>query len=230
MRDNALVGLVVALLVVTLAVGYGGAMVVGGANTTVTTTKATTATTTVTSAATSAPQTLVLTLVITTANTFNSTVGDQPAFYLLGPKGLESTAHLTIPVNTLIKLVIVNYDGGNGSLVSPTYSAVTGTVNSTVTVVSEDDVNSSAVSNGISVNSPAPISTMSPSILSHTFTIPSLGVNVPVALTATTTTYLKFDKTGTYLWFCMTACGSGADGLSGAMKTAGWMTGLITVV
>ena len=49
-----------------------------------------------------------LTLVITTNNIFNSTVGDQPAYYVLTAHGLQSSANISLPVNRLNELTIVN--------------------------------------------------------------------------------------------------------------------------
>lgn len=43
----------------------------------------------------------VLTLIITTDNRFNSTIGDQPAYYVLGSNGLESAANITLPGTSL---------------------------------------------------------------------------------------------------------------------------------
>src|SRR5271169_1350655 len=69
---------------------------------------ASTVTTTVNGGNTSAPY--VLTLIITKQNLYNSTVGDQPAFYVLGPSGLESSANIKLPAHQLIEIVITNYD------------------------------------------------------------------------------------------------------------------------
>ena len=67
------------------------------------------------------------------------------------------------------------------------------------------------------------------STLAHTFTIPSLGVNIPVVGGDTVMAYLRFDQTGVFQWFCQTPCGLGPTGTLGAMSQAGWMEGQITV-
>jgi len=190
-----------------------------------------TATQTLTSTQTSVPSQgpYVLTLVLTTGNAYNSTVGDQPAFYVLTPHGLESSANIVLPAGRLIELVIVNYDDGNATLVSPQYANVQGTVNGTITYANNDNVNSSQGANSIIIKGGETVSSIPLSDIAHTFTIPSLGINIPVPVSSTVTAYIKIDKAGTYTWFCETTCGSGVTGLEGAMSTPGWMTGDVTV-
>jgi hypothetical protein len=65
--------------------------------------------------------------------------------------------------------------------------------------------------------------------LAHTFTIPSLGINIPVVGGSTEIAYLYFNQPGTYTWLCLTPCGTGPGGLAGAMSTPGWMMGSIVV-
>lgn len=168
---------------------------------------------------------VALTLVITTNNIYNSTAADQPAFYVLTPNGLESSASISLPANTLIKLTIVNYDDGNASLLDPQYSNVQGTVNGTITYANNDNVNSTQGPNGIVLNGGETVASVPASELAHTFTIPSLHINIPVPLSSTVVAYIKIAQAGTYVWFCETACGSGPAGTWGAMDTPGWMTG-----
>lgn len=70
--------------------------------------------------------------------------------------------------------------------------------------------------------------------VAHTWTIPSLGVNVvvPAAPTGgTNTVSFTFTptKSGSFTWKCFAPCGSGSDGMAGAMVTPGWMMGTVTV-
>ena len=65
--------------------------------------------------------------------------------------------------------------------------------------------------------------------VAHTFSVPQLGINVPVVGGSTEIAYLMFNQAGTYTWLCMTPCGFGSDGSGGAMSTPGWMTGQLTV-
>jgi hypothetical protein len=170
-----------------------------------------------------------VTLVITTENTWNSTVGTQPAYYLLTPNGLRSAANLSFPANTLVKLTIVNYDDGNASLTDPQYANVQGTVNGTITYVNNANVNSSQGARGISLNGGQTVSSVSPALIAHTFTIPSLKINIPVPLSSTVVAYIKITTAGSFAWFCETTCGAGPAGLLAAMDTPGWMTGNLKV-
>ena len=170
-----------------------------------------------------------ITLVITTGNTFNSTVGEQPAFYVLTSGVLRSSANIAFPSNTLIKLTIINYDEGNASLIDSQYANVQGTVNGTITYVNNANVNSSESSSGIVLKGGNTVSTVPPALIAHTFTIPSLKINIPIPLSSTVVAYFKIDKAGSYMWLCETACGSGAAGILGAMETPGWMTGNLEV-
>ncbi len=68
-----------------------------------------------------------------------------------------------------------------------------------------------------------------PSMIVHTFTVPSLNLNIPMISADTEMAYFYANVTGTFTWVCMTPCGTGSDGLGGAMAMAGWMVGQITV-
>ena len=212
------------IIAVMIVVAISGIAVGYGIGTTVPTTSPRSTTT-----ATSTTEPYVLTLVITTQNQFNSTVGDQPAFYVLGPSGLQSSANISLPAHQLIKLVIVNYDNGEANLTNPEYAAVTGVVNDRITLVNNTLVNSTMGSSGIQIGGVDNVSSLPASVISHTFTIPSLGINIPIATLSTEVAYFTLDTPGIYSWFCMAECGSGPKGLGGAMSTPGWMTGSVTV-
>jgi heme/copper-type cytochrome/quinol oxidase subunit 2 len=170
-----------------------------------------------------------LTLVITTNNIYNSTIGDQPAYYVLGPNGLQSSANISLPAHRLIKLTIICYDDGAANLTSPQYATVSGTQNNTITVINNDNVNSSQGASEIQVKGGQTISSVDPSNVAHTFTIPQLGINIPVEPSSVVTAYFTLNQTGNFSWFCQTECGAGPEGLAGAMDTPGWMTGSLTV-
>jgi len=178
---------------------------------------------------TSTPGPYVVTLVITTNNLYNTTIGDQPAYYVLGPNGLESSAQINLPAHELIKLVIINYDNGEANLTATNYATVTGVADNHISVVNNTLVNSTMGSSAIQIRGVENISSLSPSVISHTFTIPSLGINIPVATLSTEVAYFTLTTAGTFSWFCMTECGSGAKGLGGAMSTPGWMSGSVVV-
>jgi P pilus assembly chaperone PapD len=225
--NRAAVRAVVILVIVILVAAAGIAIGYGFGTTVQISSQGTTVTSTVSASNSSEPY--VLTLVITTGNFYNSTFGDQPAYYVLGPKGLQSSAQIVLPAHREIELVIVNYDDGSANLSSSQYENVAGTINNQMTVVNNTMVNSTMTSSGIQVRGAETVGSLPADVISHTFTVPSLGINVPVGTSSTEVVYFTVDSPGTYAWFCMTACGGGANGLIGAMSTPGWMTGSMVV-
>lgn len=79
------------------------------------------------------------------------------------------------------------------------------------------------------------ITSVSNQMIAHTFTVPSLGINVPLPMASMNGpavvrfTFRAPDTPGTYQWLCVTPCGTGPYGISGAMHTNGWMRGHLTV-
>lgn len=223
-RDISItIGLIVAGLVLAVLFGYYFGTI---------TTASKVSTTTVTSTTTQSNNSsspFDLTLVITTNNLFNSTIGDQPAYYVLGPSGLESAASISLPAHRLIKLVIMCYDDGAANLTNAQYVNVSGTQGNMETVVNNDIINSSQGASGILVSAGQNFSTVPSDNISHTFTIPQLGINIPVMPSSTVSAYITLNETGTFSWSCMTQCGYGLTGEEGAMSTPGWMNGGITV-
>lgn len=208
-------GLTVAVLAAALVLaGYGAAVAVGGAG------GKTISTTTVTSSTNStASSPYVVTLVIATNSIYNSTAQDQPAYFVLGPNGLQSSAKINLPADRLIKLVIFNYDDGNATLEVPSDNVVSGTTNGTIFVASNSNINASEAASGITVNGGQTLSSVPSSDVAHTFSVPSLDLNIPVPTSSVVVAYFTVDKGGTYTWLCETSCGDPA------MSTAGWMTG-----
>lgn len=125
-------------------------------------------------------------------------------------------ANFSVANGTKVVLTITSYDDGPSPLPAgmTTYDSVQG---GTETV------------DGRSVTS------VPNSNLSHTFTVPQLGLNVAIpAVTSgekSVTVVFTFTatKSGSFIWKCMAPCGSGSDGMGGAMAAAGWMRGTITV-
>jgi hypothetical protein len=218
-----IVGLIVASVLAGIGLGLAASQEGGfdGVATTVT------QTTTVSGQNTSAPY--ILTLIITTDNGFNSTIGDQPAYYVLGPSGLESSANITLPAHRLIELVISNYDEGNASLSAPQYANVTGTEQGSELVYNNTAINSTEGPSGIVLRGSQTVSSLPLTEISHTFTVPSLGLNLPMASESTVVAYFTTGAAGTYVWLCETACGAGASGFAGAMSASGWMNGSMVV-
>lgn len=100
---------------------------------------------------------------------------------------------------------------------------VAGTVGSNVYVMNGTTASMGDMDWGMNVTS------VSGSALAHNFSVPTLGLNIPVVGGSTVVAYLYFDKAGTYTWFCITPCGLGPDGTEGSMSTNGWMTGSLVV-
>ena len=87
------------------------------------------------------------------------------------------------------------------------------------------------------------VTSVSNQMIAHTFTVPSLGINVPLPIAGMdgsmgsmgggpTTVRFTFHAPatpGTYLWLCATPCGTGPYGISGAMHINGWMRGHLIV-
>jgi plastocyanin len=118
-----------------------------------------------------------------------------------------SPANFTIPTGEVV-FTIVDYD------VAASWDGctcnVTGTVGGTETV------------NGTSY------AVVPSSDVSHSFDIPSLGLNVLSPGMSTVTFTLDVTQAGTYTWYCEMPCG--ADGYTGdPMGEPGFMTGTMTV-
>ncbi|MEO8555384.1 MAG: hypothetical protein ABI474_01835 [Actinomycetota bacterium] len=76
--------------------------------------------------------------------------------------------------------------------------------------------------------------TVSNENIAHTFSIPDLGINVPLSKApdggfSTTVFTFKVDKAGTYTWRCFTPCGGDPKGMGGSMATMDWMKGTVVV-
>ena len=154
---------------------------------------------------------------------WNSTTA-QPRFFVMGPKGLESSANLSVPANALIQLTIVSYDTPTPGSTSQE-GKVGGTVGNSIYVINGTVASMTDVSMQWGMN----VTSVPGSSLAHTFSIPSLGINVPIPGGDTVTAYLRFDQKGVFQWMCQTPCGLWPNGTTGAMSEAGWMEGQITV-
>ncbi len=153
---------------------------------------------------------------------FNKSVGAQPRFYVIGNNGrLKSSAGIFIPANRKILLTITSYDMGNAPVLSQ-YTHISGTINNKILLIKSAVASGSDVHKQWGVN----VSSIPKSKIIHTFTISSLGINIPVEAGSTEIAVLKpIKKSGIYYWGCMAACGSGKSGWGSAMATNGWMRG-----
>ncbi len=145
-------------------------------------------------------------------------VAQKPGSSIDGPAYTPDT-NLTLPAHSLVTITIVNNDGGDTSLPSGSpFNVVQGVVGG------------SALFDGVSYKS------LSPDKVAHTFTVPSLGISVPIPGDApagrndiSVTFSFKTGAAGLYYWQCMDPCGSNPDGWGGPMATTGYMKGALTV-
>ena len=96
-----------------------------------------------------------------------------------------------------------------------------------------------------------PVHVVNPDLVSHTFTVPDMGINVPIkgvadgapkqcdvavpcplsAAHTTTTFTIHTGKAGWYRWQCFVPCAAGWPlGNGGPMQTVGYMDGYLHVV
>jgi hypothetical protein len=168
--------------------------------------------------------TYVLTLLEIMDNAYNASAPAQPRFFVVSTNGLTSAANLTIPSHTRIEIVIASYDMGSAPP-PPQYERVTGTVGDQMTVIN------GTMASGTNTTLPwgETVTSVAPDLIVHTFTVPSMSLNIPMISGDTEMAYFYANVTGTFTWICMTPCGTGSDGLGGAMATPAWMLGQITV-
>ena len=135
-----------------------------------------------------------------------------------------------LPAHALVHVTIENYDGASG-LRNPFFGLPRG------------------ISGPMKVNG-QPLRALDPSLASHTFAIPDLGVSVPIEGVAddagnpcevapcttsfnhkTITFTFRTGASGTYHWQCFVPCAAGWQyGFGGPMQTFGYMDGFIKVV
>jgi heme/copper-type cytochrome/quinol oxidase subunit 2 len=132
-------------------------------------------------------------------------------------------ANVTLPAHSTVRIRIANFDGATPQKPAQ-YARVWGTVGGTVTVQPFRAADPNALGHARVVGS-LPAGTG----VSHTFTVPGMHLNVPVAPMGVTTFVVHTGKPGHYAWRCFNPCGSGATGWAGPMSQRGYMSGVITV-
>jgi len=170
-----------------------------------------------------------LTLVITPNNAWNSTT-TAPRYWVLTPNGLRSAANISIPAHTLIVLTIIDYD--SPSPLPAQFAQVSGTIGNQVYLLNGSAylVNGSSVFINQSLAGATKLSWINPNTeVSHTFTVPQLGINIPSAGESTEVAEFYVNQTGVFSWHCMDPCGFGPSGWAGPMSAPGWMSGSLTV-
>ncbi|MGH9065687.1 MAG: hypothetical protein ACRD0L_17295 [Acidimicrobiales bacterium] len=180
--------------------------------------------------------------------------GPRPTWvsYLMQSPGgpwLHSTV-VQVPANATVHVTVYEYDGPT-QLRNPHYGQVTGTVGG-VEHVQGYVLGPSALGGsgkGHTYKTSTPVSLLNGSGAAHTFSIPALGVNVPLAAVPASVTTLcsvapctlksphdivkfafKTVAAGVYRWQCFIPCGLNfLDGNSGPMQTLGYMMGFVDV-
>lgn len=142
----------------------------------------------------------------------------------VGPAVLPSQA--TVPAFSDVTVTIINFDDATPLTGSYVSFAKASRIKGTVLSQPIEKTNPNAVG-----KSPAQTyAAVDPKLVSHTFTIPSLGLNVPILASSRTTFTFYTGAAGTFEWHCQDPCGTGPAGWSGAMSTLGYMGGELTVV
>ena len=189
---------------------------------------------------------------MTAAQTTVTNKPDWVTYFIQNPqtKQFVHTTYFEVPADTKVNVTILGYDGCT-PLRNPLWGRVTGT---------EGNVENVSFFNGKTYSAPQNISTFDSwanCSVQHTFAIPGLGLNVPVASVTTLNennnlcgtspctpanqdqnsphTVVKFSFTtpkdgGVFRWQCFVPCGLGyVDGNGGPMGTPGYMMGQMEV-
>jgi hypothetical protein len=156
---------------------------------------------------------------------------DWVSYLVKNPQGewVHSTV-VQVPAHSLVRFTIYNFDTATG-LRNPLWSQPRGTIGGTETIGGK------------------PVASIDPTLTSHTFAIPEMGVSVaipgvgdnapnqcsvtPCALSMAHTTItftVRTGKPGHYRWQCFVPCAAGfPNGFGGPMQTVGWMDGYLNV-
>jgi len=193
---------------------------------------------------------------VTMMTTPQTTISNRPdwvSYFIKNPATgqFDHTTYFSVPANTTVNVTILGYDGCT-PLRNPVWGKVTGVAN---------DAEGLQIYNGKTLSSLQEISTFdswADCSVQHTFAIPSLGINVPVASpptvdennalctvspcvgtdpssggaphTVVTFSFKTPNTPGAYHWQCFVPCGGGyLDGNGGPMGTPGYMMGQMEV-
>jgi hypothetical protein len=138
---------------------------------------------------------------------------------------LYDNTNIVLPAHTLVTMTIINKDPGEDALPAGSpYGAVKGTTDSA------GKANNTAYLSGRAYNA------LALDKMSHTFTVPQLGINVPIPGTpapgqkeiAVTFSFVT-GGAGKYTFQCLVPCGDGPSGYDGPMAMKGFMMGTLTV-
>jgi hypothetical protein len=177
----------------------------------------------------------------------SSSKPDWVSYFVQDPRTRQwlHTTLFSVPAHTRVHVTIYGYDGCT-PLRNNFWSQVLGTTGGTVNVQQFNKGRALGPARTVSV-----INSWSSCNVAHTFSIPALGVFVPVASPNASATlcgaspctpssgayslekfsFMSPSHTGVWRWQCLIPCGGGyIDGNSGPMQTEGFMTGQMQVV
>ena len=162
---------------------------------------------------------------------------DWVSYFIQNPQSKQwvHTTYFKVPASTTVAVTILGYDGCT-PLRNPVWGQVTGTIGAV------------AYNNGKPYNL---LDSWASCSVQHTFTMPGLGINVPIASPTTlaannnlcgtspctsgphqvvTFSFRTPAAGGTFRWQCIIPCGLGyLDGNGGPMATPGFMSGQMEV-
>jgi hypothetical protein len=189
---------------------------------------------------------------MTAAQTSSGSKPDWVTYFIEDPSTHQfvHTTYFEVPANSTVNVTILGYDGCT-PLRNPVWGHVTGTIGNVENVQFFD---------GKSMSAPQQLSTFDSwggCTVQHTFAIPNLGINVPIASVTTfkensnlcgnspctedptdknsphtvvTFSFKTPSQGGSYRWQCFVPCGLGyVDGNGGPMGTPGYMMGQMEV-
>jgi plastocyanin len=136
-----------------------------------------------------------------------------------------SPAAISIPANRSVTITVTNLDGATPLPSSlRTYSKVAGVIGDQMAIVPIHIAHPKVGAGGT-----REVTAVNATTVSHTFTIPALGINVPLLGSSRTSFTIRITKPGTYTWECVDPCGSGSTGFGAPMSMVGYMMGTVTV-
>lgn len=132
----------------------------------------------------------------------------------------------SLPANSTVVVTVTNFDDATAlPKATAQYAKASGIVGGTFTVtpIKPGDPNGAA-------GPTTTASSLDPAQVSHTFTVPGLGINVPIAPHARVTFTIRTGAPGSFAWRCYDPCGNGPAGWGTAMAAQrGYMEGTLTV-
>jgi hypothetical protein len=198
---------------------------------------------------------------VTLMTTPETTVTDKPdwvTYFIKNPQTGQfvHTTYFKVPANTQVNITILGYDG-----CTPLRNPIWGQVAGTFTSTGQKNAENVSIFDGKKYGPVTSVSTFdswADCSVQHTFAIPGLGLNVPVASPPTvaennalcaegpcvgatpdegnaphsvvTFSFRTPKDGGTFRWQCFVPCGGGyVDGNGGPMATLGYMMGQMEV-